>query len=111
MKRPRHLRAPNTLQSGHYIFWQQRTYQVLALEDERRAKARGESMSRKQAIRRALSTVNKTTIRMEVRGTLQDIPLHAGLTSYYKYERLYDTYHGDEAQIASSFRRSTFRLP
>src|SRR3989441_4767629 len=199
MKRARHVPAPNTLQPGHSIFWQQRTYQVIAhdpdnalllhaqplterpgatlslldllaiprtspsaplfaptlealhqqieeryslsqgttthdlpdsyvikarivtsvvepvrrlvLEDERRAKARGESMSRKQAIRRALSTVNKTTIRMEVRGTLQDIPLHAGLTSYYKYERLYDTYHGDEAQIASSFRRSTFRLP
>src|SRR5437667_288583 len=26
----RHLPAPNTLQSGHYIFWQQRTYQVIA---------------------------------------------------------------------------------
>ncbi len=48
---------------------------------------------------------------MEVKGTSQEIKLHAGLTSYYKYERLYDTYHGDEAQIAASFRRSTFRLP
>ena len=34
MKRPRHLRAPNTLQSGHYIFWQQRTYQVVALDPD-----------------------------------------------------------------------------
>ncbi len=198
MKRPRHLRAPNTLQPGHYIFWQQRTYQVIALdpdnalllhvqpvpegpgsqlslldllaipwtspsaplfaptlkalhqqieeqygnalgatthdlpdsfvikahiitsvvetvrrlvsEDERRAKGRGEAISRKQAVRRALLAVNKTSIRMEVRGTSQNIQLHAGLTSYYKYERLYDTYQGDEAQIAASFRRSTFRL-
>ncbi len=199
MKRAHHFPAPNTLQKGSYIFWQQRTYQVMALdpdnalllhvqpltegprtqlslldllaiprtspsaplfaptlealhqqieeryghalgttthdlpnsfvikariiiavvetvsrlvsEDERRAKARGEPMSREQAIRRALLTVNKTIIRMQIQGTSQDIKLHAGLTSYYKYERLYDTYHGDEAQIAASFRRSTFRLP
>ena len=198
MKHPRHLPAPNTLQPGHYIFWQQRTYQVIALdpdnalllhvqplpegpgtqlslldllaipktnpsaplfaptlkalhqqieeqygnalgatthdlpdsfvikahiitsvvetvrrlvsEDERRAKVRGEAISRKQAIRRALLAVNKTIIHMEVKGTSQNIQLHAGLTSYYKYERLYDTYQGDEAQIAASFRRSTFRL-
>ena len=194
----RHLPAPNTLQSGHYIFWQQRTYQVIAPDpdnalllhaqpfpegsqttlslldllaiartspsaplfaptlealhqqieerygyalgavthdlpdsyvikarmvtsvvetvrrllesDERRAKAQGEKMSREQAIRRALLTVNKTTIRMDLRGTTEAIQLHAGLTSYYKYERLYETCHGDEAQIAASFRRSTFRL-
>jgi hypothetical protein len=199
MKRTRPLPAPNTLQPGHYIFWQQRTYQVIALdpdnalllhvqpledapgttlslldllaiqrtspsaplfaptlealhqqieeryglapgttthdlpdsyvikarivtsvvetvrklvaEDERRAKARGEAISHYQAICRALLTVNKTTIRMELRGTSQDIKLHAGVTSYYKYERLYETYHGDESQIAASFRRSTFRLP
>src|SRR5713226_4027313 len=198
MKRTRHPPVPNTLQPGHYIFWQQRTYQVitpdpdnalllhaqslpegpgtqlsltdllsiprtspsaplfaptlealhqqieeryghalgttthdlphsfvikariiiavvetvrrLVSEDERRAKARGEPMSREQAIRRALLTVNKTIIRMQIQGTSQDIKLHAGLTSYYKYERLYDSYHGDEAQIAASFRRSTFRL-
>jgi Mu transposase, C-terminal len=199
MKRTRPLPAPNTLQPGHYIFWQQRTYQVIALDpdnalllhvqplpegpgttlslldllavprtsslaplfaptlealhqqieeqyglsqgttthdlpdsyvikarivtsvvetvrrlvsvDERRANARGEAIAHQQAIRRALLTVNKTTIRMEVRGTSQEIRLHVGLTSYYKYERLYDTYHGDEAHIAASFRRSTFRLP
>jgi hypothetical protein len=198
MKRAHHLPAPNTLQPGHYIFWQQRTYQVVApdpdnalllrvqplpegpgtqlslldllaiprtnpsaplfaptlkalhqqieeqygnalgatthdlpdsfvikahtitsvvetvrrlvSEDERRAKGRGEAISRKQAIRRALLAVNKTIIRMDVRGTSQNIQLHTGLTSYYKYERLYDTYQGDEAQIAASFRRSTFRL-
>ena len=87
------------------------TIRKLVSEDERRAKARGESLSREQAIRRALSTVNKTTIRMEVKGTTQTIRLHAGLTSYYKYADLYDSYCGDEAQIAASFRRSTFRLP
>src|SRR3989441_3565178 len=199
MKRARHVPAPNTLQPGHSIFWQQRTYQVIAhdpdnalllhvqplterpgatlslldllaiprtspsaqlfaptlealhqqieerygpvlgttthdlpysyvikarivtsvietvrklvSEDERRAKVRGETLSHYQAICRALLTVNKTIIRMEVKGTSQDIKLHAGPTSYYKYERLYETYHGDEAQIAASFRRSTFRLP
>jgi len=198
MKRARLLPTPNTLQAGHYIFWQQRTYQVIASDpnnalllhvhplpegpettlsllellaiartspsaplfapsllalyqqiaeryglvlgtmthdlphsyvvkarivtsvvqmvrklvsvDEQRAHMRGEAIAHQQAIRRALLTVNKTTIQMEVRGTSQDIQLHAGLTSYYKYERLYATYQGDEAQIAASFRRSTFRL-
>ncbi|HEY1354365.1 MAG TPA: hypothetical protein VGF67_32550, partial [Ktedonobacteraceae bacterium] len=199
MKHAHPLPAPNTLQPGHYIFWQQRTYQVISLDpdnalllhvqplpeglettlslldllaiprkspsaplfaptletlhqqieeryglvlgttthdlpdsyvikarivtrvvemvrklvlvDEQRAQMRGEAIAHQQAIRRALLAVNKTAIRMEVRGTSQDIKLHAGLTSYYKYERLYDTYQGDEAQIAVSFRRSTFRLP
>jgi Mu transposase, C-terminal len=199
MKHAHLLPAPNTLQPGHYIFWQQRTYEVIALdpnnalllhvqplaegpktqlslldllaiprtspsaplfaptlealhqqieeryslaqgttthdlpesyvikarivtsvvetvrrlvsEDERRAKARGEAISHQQAIRRALICVNKTTIRMQIRGTSQDIKLHAGLTTYYKYERLYENSHGDEAQIAASFRRATFRLP
>ena len=36
-------------------------------------------MSREQAIRRALLVVNKTTIRMQVRGTTKVIQLHAGL--------------------------------
>jgi len=191
--------SPNTLQPGHYVFWQQRTYQVTALdpdnalllhvqplaggpeatlsltdllrisstskssplfaptlealhqrleerygrasgttthdlpdsfvikarivtsvvemvrrlvsEDERRAKAPGEAISHQPAIRRALISVNKTTIRMQVKGTSQDIKLQAGLTTYYKYESLYETFHGDEAQIAASFRRATFRLP
>jgi hypothetical protein len=190
--------AQNTLQPGHYIFWQQQTYQVIALDpdnalllhvqplpeghqttlslldllaisrtspfaplfaptlealhqqmeerygqatgttthdlpdsfvikahivthvvetvrrlvesDERRAKVRGEALSHKQVIRRALGSLDKTTIRMQVRGVTQEIQLHAGITSYYKYERLYDIYRGDEAQIAASFRRSTFRL-
>src|SRR6266513_2888270 len=30
MKHARHLLAPNMLESGHYIFWQQHTYQVIA---------------------------------------------------------------------------------
>jgi len=32
MNRARPLPPPNTLQPGHYIFWQQRTYQVTALD-------------------------------------------------------------------------------
>src|SRR2546421_387795 len=199
MNRARPLPPPNTLQPGRYIFWQQRAYQVTALDpgnalllhvqpeasgpettlslidllaikrtspsaplfaptlealhqqieerygrtpgtithdlpdsfvikarivtsvvemvrrlvesDERRAKARGEAISHQQAIRRALISVNKTTIRMQVKGTSQDIKLQAGLTTYYKYERLYATFDGDEARIAASFRRATFRLP
>jgi len=38
------------------------TVRRLVESDERRAKARGEKCSREQAIRRALLTVNKTTI-------------------------------------------------
>ncbi len=34
MKRTRHPPAPNTLQPGHYIFWQHRTYQVIALDPD-----------------------------------------------------------------------------
>jgi len=199
MNRTRPYPSPNTLQPGHYIFWHQRTYQVIALdpgnvfllhvqplaggpettlsltdllaishtnpsaplfaptlealhqqieerygtlpgttthdlpesyvikarivtsvveivrqlvsEDERRAKAQGSAISHQQAIRRALIVVNKTTIRMQVKGTSQEIKLQAGLTTYYKYEHLYETAHGDEAHIAASFRRATFRLP
>jgi hypothetical protein len=199
MSRARSHPSPNTVQPGHYIFWQQWSYQVTALDsgnalllhvqplaggpettlslldlltvprtnpsaplfaptlealhqqieerhgrisgtitddlpmsyvikarlvtsvvemtrrlvasDERRAKTRGEASSHQQAIRRALISVNKTTIQMQVKGTSQNIKLQAGLTTYYKYERLYETFHGDEAQIAASFRRATFRLP
>jgi hypothetical protein len=199
MKRTRPPRAPHTLQPGHYLFWQQCSYQVIALDpdnalllhvqpfpegpgttlslpdllavprtnlstplfaptiealhqqieeqygralgtathdlpesyvikarmvttvvetvrrliadDERRAKVRGEAILHQQAIRRALICVNQTTICMQIRGTSQEIKLRAGLTTYYKYERLYETFQGDEAQIAASFRRATFRLP
>lgn len=199
MKRAHRLPTPNTLQPGHYIFWQQRTYQVvtpdpdnalllhvqplgegpriqlslldllsiprtnpsaplfaptlealhqqieeqhgvsqattthdlpdnyvikahivtsvvemvrrLVSDEERRAKLHGEAFSRKQAIQRALISVNRTTIQMEIKGTCRDIQLRAGVSSFYKYERLYETYSGDEAQIAASFRRSTFRIP
>ncbi|GHO71698.1 hypothetical protein KSC_105900 [Ktedonobacter sp. SOSP1-52] len=83
----------------------------LVASDERRAKTRGEASSHQQAIRRALISVNKTTIQMQVKKTSQNIKLQAGLTTYYKYERLYEAFHGDEAQIAASFRRATFRLP
>ncbi len=86
------------------------TVRRLVESDERRARGRGEVISHKQAIRRALGTLDKTTIHIQVRGATKVVLLHAGLTSYYKYERLYETYHGNEAQIAASFRRSTFCL-
>src|SRR5436853_2832175 len=34
MKRAHRLHTPTTLQPGHYIFWQQRTYQVVTLDSE-----------------------------------------------------------------------------
>ena len=199
MKRRRITPAPNTLQPGHYIFWQQRTYRVIALdpdnalllhvepipeaprttlslldllttpqksasapifaptlealheqledmygimspatthdlpdnyiikariiitvvetvrqlvaESERRATLRGEPISRTQAIGRALAMVNTITIQVQVKGIIQDHKLHASRAVYYKYVKLYDTYHGNEAAIAVSFRRATFRLP
>jgi hypothetical protein len=36
----------------------------------------------------------------------REIPV--GLTTYYKYRKRYETYSGDRAQIAASFRRTTF---
>ena len=199
MKRRRRAPAPNTLQPGHYIFWQQRTYRVIALdadnafllhvepipeaprttlslldllatpqagasaplfaptleavheqieelygitstvfthdvpdnyvikariiitvvetvsrlvsEETRHAALRGESVLRTQAIGRALETVNKTTIHVQIKGTTKARRLHISRATYYKYVNLYDTYHGNEAAIAASFRRATFRLP
>ena len=198
MKRKNTAMAPNTLQPGYYIFWNQRTYRVIALDpenalllhvepipeapkttlslldllatpqkgvdgplfaptlealheqvedryaitssattddlpdnylikariittvvemvkrltsdDEQRAAARGEPLLRTQAIRRALETVNKMTIQVQIKGTTQERRLRASRTAYYKYLNLYDTYHGNEAAIAASFRRATFRL-
>src|SRR5260370_26769486 len=169
MSRARSHPCPNTVQPGHYIFWQQCSYQVTALDpgnalllhvqllaggpettlslldllavprtnpsaplfaptlealheqieerygrisgtitgdlpmsyvikarivtsvvemtrrlvesDERRAKTRGEAISHQQAIRRALISVNKTTIQVQVKGTSQDIKRQAGLTT------------------------------
>ncbi len=34
MKRTHRLPTPNTLLPGHYIFWQQRTYQVVAPDSD-----------------------------------------------------------------------------
>lgn len=34
MKHAHHLSAPNTLQPGHYLFWQHCTYQVVALDPD-----------------------------------------------------------------------------
>lgn len=80
-------------------------------EEERRARLCGEALRRTQALHRALDTVNKTTIKVQVKGTTYERRLRVGRAVYYKYRRLYDTYQGDEAAIASSFRRGTFRLP
>ena len=199
MKRRRTSLAPNTVQPGYHIFWQQRTYRVIALdpdnalvlhvepipeaprttlslldllaippseasaplfaptlealheqieevygitstvcthdvpdnyvikariiitvvetvrrlisEEMRQAALRGETVLRTQAIGRALATVNKTTIHLPLKGIIQQHQLHASRAVYYKYVKLYDTYHGNEAAIAASFRRATFRLP
>jgi Mu transposase-like protein len=198
MKRRRTPPTPNTLQPGYHIFWQQRTYRVIALdpdnalllhvepipeaprtmlslldllatppseasaplfaptlealheqieevygitstvfthdvpdnylikariiitvvetvrrlvsEETRQAALRGETVLRTQAIGRALATVNKTTIHLPLKGTIQQHQLHASRAVYYKYVKLYDTYHGNEAALAASFRRATFRL-
>ncbi len=199
MKRRRRAPAPNTLQPGHYIFWQQRTYHVIALdpdnalllhvepvpeaprttlslldlcaspeagasaplfaptletlheqieelygitstvfthdipdnyvikariiitvvetvsrlvsEETRHAALRGETVLRTQAIGRALETVNKTTIQVQVKGTTKACRLQTSRAAYYKYVKLYNTYQGNEASIAASFRRATYRLP
>jgi len=199
MKRRRTPPAPNTLQPGYHIFWQQRTYRVIALDPDnalvlhvepipeaprttlslldllttspsetsaplfaptlealheqleelygitstvfthdipdtyvikarviitvvetvrrlvafetQQAALHGETVLRTQAIGRALETVNKTTIQVQVKGTTKIHRLHTCRAAYYKYVNLYDTYHGNEAAIAASFRRATFRLP
>jgi hypothetical protein len=83
----------------------------LLSEEERRAALHGESLGRTQALHRALVTVNKTTIQVQVNGITYRRRLHASRAVYYKYRRLYDTYQGNEAAIAGSFRRGTFRRP
>jgi hypothetical protein len=79
-------------------------------EQEQQAHVRGETFSRTAALKRALASCNGSRITVEVSNQRQEQVIHVGLTSYYKYEHLYTLYQGDEAQIAASFRRSTFRL-
>lgn len=86
------------------------TVKRLVSEEEQRAQARGEPFSQTQALRRALATCNGSRVAVRVNGQHKEHIIHVGLTSYYKYERLYTLYQGDEAQIAASFHRSTFRL-
>jgi Mu transposase, C-terminal len=86
------------------------TVRRLTSKDEQRAAMHGESISHTQAIHRALQTVNKTTLQVQLKGGIQAHTLHVSRSVYYKYVRLYDSYHGDEAAIAASFRRATFRL-
>ena len=99
-----------------YVFKAQMIVQVVAMvtrlvqEDERRARARKEAWSRTHAVQRALATCNGTTIRIQVKDITQEHILHVGLSTYYKYDRLYRTYAGDTTRIAASFRRATFRL-
>jgi hypothetical protein len=199
MKRRSRPPSPNTLQPGYYIFWQQRTYRVIALdpdnalllhvepipdaprtmlslidllatpragesvplfaptlqalheqleeqygmtskvtpydlpdnyvikarmvitvvetvrrliaEDVRRAALRGEKVLRVHAIRRALETVNQTTIEVQVKGQSEVRRLQVCCATYYNYVNLYETYQGNESAIAASFRRATFRIP
>jgi hypothetical protein len=86
------------------------TVKRLVSEEEQRAHARGEPFSRTAALKRALASCNGSRVGVDVNGKHQEQVIHVGLTSYYKYEHLYTLYQGDEAQIAASFRRSTFRL-
>jgi hypothetical protein len=86
------------------------TIKRLISEEEQRAQARGEPFSQTQALRRALATCNGSQRAVQVNGQDKEHIIHVGLTTYYKYERLYTLYQGDEAQIAASFHRSTFRL-
>ncbi len=98
-----------------YVFKAQVIVQVVEMvmrlvrEDERRAQARKEAWSRTGSVQRALATCNGTTIRIQIKDTTQEHILHVGLSTYYKYERLYRTYAGDATRIAASFRRATFR--
>ena len=83
--------------------------QRLVSEEERRAQALHEPFSQTQAVLRALAACNGSRIQMPLHDQKVEQIIHVGLTSYYKYLRLYTLYQGDEAQIAASFHRSTFR--
>jgi hypothetical protein len=100
----------NFVIKAHLITHIVETVKRQVCEEEQRAQARGEPFSQTQALRRALATCSGSRIQVHVNGTPQEHLLYVGLTSYYKYERLYSLYQGDEAQIAASFHRSTFRL-
>jgi hypothetical protein len=86
------------------------TVKRLVNEEEQRAHARGQAFRRTAALKRALASCNGSRLSVPVNGKDLEQVIHVGLTSYYKYEHLYTLYRGDEAQIAASFRRSTFRL-
>jgi hypothetical protein len=77
--------------------------------EKQRAQAQGEPFSQTLALRRALAKLAGTRISVWVNGQKKEHIIHVGLTTYYKYERLYTLYQGDEAKIAASFHRSTFR--
>jgi hypothetical protein len=87
------------------------TVRLLVCQEEQRAAISGQRVSHTQATLRALETVNKTTIQMQVKGKVHEYRVHVGRSAYYKYLNLYNTYQGNEAAIAASFRRATFRLP
>ncbi len=86
------------------------TVKRLVSEEEQRAQAHSEPFSQTQALRRALAKCSGSRGAVQVNSQRKEYIIHVGLTSYYKYERLYTRYQGDEAQIAASFHRSTFRL-
>ncbi len=99
----------NYVIKAHIIITVVETVRRLLSEETRRAALRGEAVLRTQAIDRALETINTTTIQVQVKGTTKAHRLHISRATYYKYVNLYDTYHGNEAAIAASFRRATFR--
>lgn len=77
--------------------------------EKQRAMDQQEPFSQTLALRRALAKLAGTRISVGVNGHCREHIIHVGLTTYYKYERLYTLYQGDEAKIAASFHRSTYR--
>ncbi len=101
----------NFVVKAHLITHIVETVRRLVSQEEQRAQARGEPFSQTQALRRALAICRGSRIHVPVNGTPQEHIIHVGLTTYYKYERLYTLYQGNTARIATSFHRSSFRHP
>jgi hypothetical protein len=99
----------NFVVRAHLIMHIVETVRCLVSQEEQRAQAQGEPFSQTQALRRALAICHGSRIHVPVNGTHQEHIIHVGLTTYYKYERLYTLYQGDTALIATSFHRSSFR--
>jgi hypothetical protein len=65
------------------------TVKHLVSIEQQRSLARGEPFSQTQALRRALATCSGSRITVQVNGEPEEHVIRVGLTTYYKYERLY----------------------